>query len=96
MNKTESIVDFDMIQLSLSAKPIVDAGFLTSTANWELATIRAISTKMTEVNTVCQAIKKQFNVKARLWQVSIVIDITKQKRDVCAIADPNAGKSLIY
>lgn len=96
LNETESMVDFDMMRSSLPAEPIVDAGFLTSAANSELATTRAISTKMTEVKAVCQAINEQFNVKARPWQVSVVIDITKQKREVCAIAGTNAGKSLVY
>ena len=51
---------------------------------------------MVEVETVCRAINTHFNLKARLWQVSIVIDITKHKTDVCAIAGTNAGKSLVH
>ena len=51
---------------------------------------------MVEVETVCRAINTHLNLKARPWQVSIVIDITKHKRDVCAIARTNAGKSLLY
>lgn len=59
------MVDFDIMQLSLSAKPIIDVSFLTNTANWELVTIRANSTKIIEVNAICQTINKQFNIKAR-------------------------------
>ena len=51
---------------------------------------------MIEINTVRRAINKRFNVKTRPWQVSVVIDITKRKRVVCAIAGTNAGKSLVY
>lgn len=43
-----------------------------------------------------RSMSSQFNVKARPWQVSVVVDITKQNRDVCAIAGTNAGKSLVY
>lgn len=90
------MVDFDMMRSSPPAEAIVDAGFLTSAANWELATTRAISAGMTEVNAVRQAINERFNAKARPWQVGVVIDITKRKRDVCAIAGTNAGKRLVY
>lgn len=48
------------------------------------------------MNAVCQAINERFNVKAKPWQISIVIDITKQKQDVYAIASTNASKNFIY
>lgn len=45
---------------------------------------------------VRRAINEQFNVKARPWQISVVVNITRRNRDVCAIAGTNAGKSLVY
>lgn len=95
-DETENIIDFDMLRSSLPAEPIVDTGFLTCSAKWELATTQAISANMKEVNIICGVINEQFRVKARPWQVSVVIDITKRRRDVCIIAGINAGKSLVY
>ncbi len=51
---------------------------------------------MKEVESVRQVINTHFNIKARPWQVSIIIDITKCKRDICAIIDTSANKSLVY
>lgn len=51
---------------------------------------------MKEVKSVCQIINTYFNLKARLWQISALIDITKCKKDVCAIAGTKASKSLVY
>lgn len=45
---------------------------------------------------VCQAINEQFNIKTKLWQVSIIVDITKQNQDVCVISGTNVGKCLVY
>lgn len=45
---------------------------------------------------VCRLINKQFNIKARLWQVCMVVNITKYKQDIYAIAGTNANKSLVY
>lgn len=73
-----------------------DYFFLTSTVNWEPTSIREISTKMKEVKSICQIINTHFNLKARFWQIDAVIDITKRKRDVCAITGINASKSLVY
>ena len=51
---------------------------------------------MPEVSCIRQAIHARFGLKARPWQVSVLIDITEKKRNICAIASTNAGKSLIY
>lgn len=73
-----------------------DKAFLTSATNWKPSSTRSISTKLVEVESVRRVINTYFNLKARPWQVNAVIDITKRKRDVCAIAGTNAGKSLVY
>lgn len=90
------MIDFDVLRSSPPAKLIVDIGFLTSSAKWELAITQAISANMQEVDTIRRGINERFRVKAKPWQVSIVIDVTKQRQDVCAIAGINAGKSLVY
>lgn len=51
---------------------------------------------MLEVNHICQVINKQFDLRARFWQVNIVVDITLKKRDVYGIASTNADKNLVY
>ena len=91
------MADFDMLRSSPPLSPNGrDHFFLTSAINWEPASTREISTKVKEVESVRQVINTHFNFKARPWQVGAVIDITKRKRDVCAIAGTNAGKSLVY
>lgn len=95
-NETQSMIDFDMLRSSLPAEPIVNTGFLTCSAKWELATTQAISTNMKEVDTIRRVINEQFRVKARPWQVSVVINITKRRRNVCVIAGTNTGKSFVY
>lgn len=96
-NETSSMADFDMLRSSPPLSPNGrDHFFLTSGINWEPASTREISTKVKEVESVRQVINTHFNFKARPWQVGAVIDITKRKRDVCAIAGTNAGKSLVY
>lgn len=69
---------------------------MTSTINWKLANIREISTKVKDVKSVRQVINIHFNFKVRPWQISAVIDITKRKRDIYAIAGISASKSLVY
>lgn len=96
-NDISSMVNFDMLQSSLSLSPCgQDLFFLTSAANWEPASAREISTKIKKVERVCQVMNTHFNLKAKLWQVGAIIDITKRKRDVYAIVGINAGKSFIY
>lgn len=56
----------------------------------------AINVNIKEIDTIRKVINKRFWVKARLWQVSVVIDITKQRQDIYAIAGIKMGKSLVY
>lgn len=51
---------------------------------------------MPKVDRICQVIIQQFRLKARLWQINILVDITYKKKDVCAIVSINISKSLIY
>ncbi len=96
-NNTSSMVDFDMLRSSPPSSPSGrDHFFLTSAVNWEPASTREISTKIKEVESVRQVINTHFNLKARPWQVGAVMDITKRKRDICAIAGTKAGKSFVY
>lgn len=91
------MVDFDILQSSLSlSSSSRDHFFLTNAINWELANTREINTKVKEVERVCQVINTHFNLKAKLWQVGAIIDITKHKKDICAIVGTNADKSLVY
>ena len=96
-NDTSSMADFDMLRSSPPSSPSDrNHSFLTSAVNWEPASTRQLSTKVKEVESVRQVINTHFNLKARPWQVGAVMDITKRKRDVCAIAGTSAGKSLVY
>lgn len=51
---------------------------------------------MPEVDRIRRLINEHFELKARPWQVSVLVDITQKKRDVCAIASTNTSKSLVY
>lgn len=51
---------------------------------------------MPEVDRIRRLINEHFGLKARSWQVSVLVDITQKKRDVYAIASTNAGKNLVY
>ncbi len=93
------MVEFDMMQSSPPTDPAaatIDQGFLTSAANWERGSTRDICTRMSEVDHIRRVINERFGLRARPWQVSIVVDITLKKKDVYAIAITNAGKSLVY
>lgn len=97
LDETWSIADFNMLQSSPLLLPSgQDHFYLTSTVNWEPASTREISIKVKKVESVRQVINTHFNLKARSWQVSAVIDITKRKKDMYAIAGINAGKNLVY
>lgn len=96
---TASMIEFDMMRSSPPADPAaatIDQGFLTSAANWERGSTRDICARMPEVDRICRVINERFVLKARPWQVSVLVDITLKKRDVCAIASTNAGKRLVY
>lgn len=96
---TASIVEFDMMRSSPPADiatATMEQGFLVSAANWEHGSTRNICARMPEVDRICRVINERFGLKARPWQVSVLVDITLKKRDVCAIASTNAGKSLVY
>ncbi len=97
LNNTLSIVNFDILRSSLASSPSgQDHFFLTSVMNWELASIREISTKIKKVESMNQVINIHFKLKARPWQIGAIMIITKWKRDVCAIADINVSKNLVY
>lgn len=51
---------------------------------------------MPEVDHICQLINKYFGLKIKPWQFNILANIKQKKRNVYAIASPNASKSLIY
>ena len=93
---TASMVEFDPMQSSPPLEPVANDALLANSANWEPASTRDISAGIPEVDLVRRAINDQFNVKAKPWQVSVVVDITKRNQDVFAVAGTNAGKSLVY
>ncbi len=51
---------------------------------------------MLEVDYIRRVISGHFGLKARPWQVSVLVDITYDKKAICVIASANAGKSLVY
>lgn len=69
---------------------------MTDTANRKTVSTRDIHAKTLEVNIICQVINKQFNEKAKLWQISIIFKITKQNQDIYEIVSINTNKSLVY
>lgn len=75
---------------------VANTTLLANSAKWKPASMRNINIGIPGVYLVCQIINEQFDVKARPWQISVVVDIIKQNWDICAIADTNAGKSLVY
>lgn len=75
---TASMVEFDLMQSSPPLEPVANDALLVNSANWEPASTRDISAGIPEVDLVYQAINEQFNVKARPWQVSVVVNITKR------------------
>lgn len=94
---TISMAKFDMMRSSPPPESAaIDAGFLTSATNWDRGSTREIFARMPEVARIRRAINEHLGLKARPWQVSVVADITQKKRDVCALASTNAGKSLVY
>lgn len=90
------MIKFDIIQLSLFIKSIANKRCLTGAANRKTISTRDINAKTLEVNIICQVINKQFNVKAKLWQISIIINIIKQNQDIYEIVSINTNKSLVY
>lgn len=94
---TAGIAEFDIMRSSLLAELMaVGPGLLTSAANWEHGSTQNICTRMPEVSYIHHGIYVQFGLKARPWQVSVLIDICQKKRNVCALASTNAGKNLVY
>lgn len=94
-----SIVEFDIMRSSPPINTVtatMEQGFLASAANWEHGSTKNICARMPEVDCICRVINEQFDLKAKSWQVSVLVDITLKKRDVCAIASTNASKNLVY
>ncbi len=78
-NETASMAEFYMMRSSPPTDPmVVGPGLLTSAANWERGSTRDIYTRMPEVSRIRQAIYAPFGLKARPWQVSMLIDITQK------------------
>lgn len=65
--------------MNLSPWPVANNAFLANFANWKVASTREISIKILEIDFICQAINRKFNVKAISEQVDMIVDITKQK-----------------
>lgn len=58
--------------------------------------MRDICARMSKIDYICQVIKERFGLKARPWQVSVVVDITLKKKNIYAIASNNTDKILVY
>lgn len=92
-----SIVEFEMIQSSLFAEDINNnEAFLTSAANWQSSSTKNNSTKVVEVKLVHRAINIYFNIKVRPWQMNVILNIRKYKKDFYTIAKRTANKTLMY
>ncbi len=52
--------------------------------------------KIKKSESVHQIINTHFNLKAKPWQVNAIMNITKCKKNIYAIVDINASKSLVY
>ncbi len=88
-----------MIHFSLLADPvsaIVNQEFLISAANWKCKSIQDICVRISKVDYICQIIIGHFRLKARPYQVSILLDIRYKKREIYAITSTNTGNNLIY
>lgn len=93
------MIKFDIIYsspLTNLTSTSVDQGFLTSVTNWEYGSTRDICGRMPKVDHICRVITRHLRLKARPWQVNVLIDITHNKRDVYVIASTNIGMSLVY
>ncbi len=91
-----NIIEFDLMRSSSSPRPVANNILLAKFVNQKAASTREISGGKLEVDLVCQLINKQFNIKTGLWQVCMVVNITKYKQDIYAIAVTNTDKSLVY
>lgn len=93
-----SMVKFDIIQSSLSTNlaAIINQKFLSSVASWKYSNMRDIFIKMSEVDHIWWVVNNWFGLKAQLWQVHVLVNITIKKRDVYAIISTNTNKSLVY
>lgn len=60
-------------------RPVANDVFLANTANWEVTIIKKINTKISKIDLIHWAINEKFNLKARPWQVGVIVDMTKQK-----------------
>ena len=93
------MIEFDMMHFSLSVDPVsatVNQGFSSNVVSRERGSTQDIFVRIFEVDRIHQVITKRFRSKARPWQVSVLVDITHKKRDVCTIASTNTDKSLVY
>ncbi len=91
------MVDFDMVRSNLAIfSSSRDHFFLTSAINWEPVSTRKIGTKIKKVEIIYQIIHTYFKLNTKPWQVEAIIDITKYRKDVCAIVGINTDKSFVY
>lgn len=97
-NDTASMQEFDCNRSSPPVEISRAASFFSISAaeHWEAASTKETNAANLEVDSIRRVVNTRFNLRAKPWQVSLLIDICKQKRDVCVLAGTNAGKSLTY
>lgn len=96
LEEMASMLKFDIIWSYLQMNPIVaiiDQEFLTSKADWECESMRDICIRILEFDRIYWVINKQFGLRTRYWQVSILIDIIMKNKNMCTITDTNTSKS---
>lgn len=82
------------MQLSAPLKSDIDKPW--QYPHWEYINIFSLSTSTLGFNKIQQLIKSKFVLNLKPWQVSVVAEITKSKKDVVIIADTSASKSFPY
>lgn len=71
-----SMVKLTMLRSNLLVNSmVIDLGLLTNIANRKYGKTREIYTKIPKVCCIYQTIYKQFKLKARFWQISMLIEI---------------------
>lgn len=91
---THSVTKFNAMRLSV---PLVsDTDKSRQYTRWEQVSTFSLSALTLEFNRIQKSIKSKFALNPKPWQVNVVADITKSKRDVVVIAGTSAGKNLPY
>ena len=90
----DSIANFKIMQSSIPLE--LDTNNLQLYPRWKHIIMFSLNTSTPGFNKIQKSIKFKFLLNPKPWQVSVVADITKTKKDVVVIANISASKSLSY